>query len=389
MGSNSVKAFTTDKLRKFAVSGKNGGGSFSDKGAGADDYGRKAAGKSDSSAFADGGAAKAPSMGRAARAGGGRVARAEGGRTRDLTKVTDGGPESYGDRPLVRAKGGKVAARAKGGRIGRESGGATAAQRFTNRTQYDTGTNYLHDYVPAIHAFAKEDADELGIGGDTAQGQDPNSRAKGGKVAARAKGGRTGRAGGGWLGKSDPTNIANQRRSTAHSAAEDYRTGPDYQPGSAPDELPNFSGSYADDNALGRAKGGRANRARGGKAKASKGKTVVNVIVGGGKSDQDQPPPQHPPMMAPPPPPPPPPPPALPPQAASGPRPPMGPPPGAPMGPAGAPGGGPPGMPPGLPPGMMRARGGRTVSEKYGAASGLGRIEKTKRENHGKVQLSE
>jgi len=56
------------------------------------------------------------------------------------------------------------------------------------------------------------------------------------------------------------------------------------------------------------------------------------------------------------------------------------------------PGGMPPGLPPGLgrglPPGLGRARGGR-INEKYGAASGLGRIEKTKREGHGKTELPE
>jgi hypothetical protein len=35
---------------------------------------------------------------------------------------------------------------------------------------------------------------------------------------------------------------------------------------------------------------------------------------------------------------------------------------------------------------MGRARGGR-ISEKFGAGSGLGRIEKAKRENHGKLKL--
>jgi hypothetical protein len=35
---------------------------------------------------------------------------------------------------------------------------------------------------------------------------------------------------------------------------------------------------------------------------------------------------------------------------------------------------------------MGRARGGR-ISEKFGAGSGPGRIEKAKRENHGKLKL--
>ena len=328
----STSAFTTDKLKKFGVSGHKPGDKHGD---GGDDYGKRAAELSDSSSFAVGGAAKAPSLGRAGRAKGGRINRPavasselqfsktggqapgkipdnEGGKARNLSMLTDGGPRSYGDRPLIvgkgdqnanRAKGGKVS-RAKGGRIGRESGGATAQQRFTNRTQYDTGTNYLHDYVPAIHAFAKEDADELGIGSDA-------------------------------QGMSD------------------------------------------------RAKGGRVGRAHGGKTKSAKGKTVVNVIVGGDKG-QDQPPPHPmlPPMQPPPPPPPP--------QAATGPRPPMPPMPGAPGAPgaAGPPGPPPPpGMPPGMPPpGMGRARGGR-VSEKFGAGSGQGRMEKARRENHGKVKL--
>jgi hypothetical protein len=40
------------------------------------------------------------------------------------------------------------------------------------------------------------------------------------------------------------------------------------------------------------------------------------------------------------------------------------------------------------PPGLGRARGGR-ISEKFGAGSGRGRLEKTKRENSGKVKLAE
>src|SRR5215467_3894509 len=114
MGEHSSKAFTTDKLKKFAVSGAGIGSRDRDKAAMTDDYGRTAAKTSDSSAYAAGGAAKAPSLGRAGRAGGGRVARAEGGKVRDITKVTDGGPWRYGDEPELRAKGGR-AKRASGG----------------------------------------------------------------------------------------------------------------------------------------------------------------------------------------------------------------------------------------------------------------------------------
>lgn len=278
MGEHSAKAFTTDKLKKFEVSGKNGGSGNGDKGASADDYGRKAARTSDSSAFAAGGAAKAPSLGRAGRA--------NGGRTRDISKVSDGGPKTYGDRPLIRAK---------GGRVGRATGGQATA---------------TDEYTQAGRTMTNEDA----------SGKDQFTH-----------------------GNFPPT----------------------------------------------RARGGRVGRAHGGKAKGKSGKTVVNVIVGG-KGDQQQQPPVPPimphPALPPPPPPPPPP------QAASGPRP-M--PPGMPgmPGPPGPPGGGmPPGMPPGgppmPPPGMGRAHGGR-ISEKFGAGSGRGRMEKTKRQGHGKVKLAE
>jgi hypothetical protein len=277
MGEHSAKAFTADKLKKFEVSGKNGSSGNGDKGASADDYGRKAARTSDSSAFAAGGAAKAPSLGRAGRA--------NGGRTRDISKLSDGGPKTYGDRPLIRAK---------GGRIGKQLGGA------------------------------------LPPGGTPGVGTPPGVLAP------------------------PPTG-----------------------------QIPGLPG-------LGRAKGGRVGRAHGGKTKGAKGKTVVNVIVGG-KGDQQQPPPPpmmpHP-MMPPPPPPPP--------QGGPPPRPPMMPPgmppgmPGAPgaAGPPGPPGGGPPGMPPMPPPGMGRARGGR-IAEKFGAGSGQGRMANAKRNNSGKVELSE
>lgn len=169
MGEHSTKAFTSDKLKKFATSGMNGGRRDRDSSALADDYGRAAAKTSDSSAFAEGGAAKAPSLGRAARARGGRIgrqdggalpdrkyfeqgdtqsatfgsrlpdagsreaalgeakalldkgyaggrpSRAKGGKVRDITKVSDGGPYRYPDEMLVRKEGGRVA-RARGGR---------------------------------------------------------------------------------------------------------------------------------------------------------------------------------------------------------------------------------------------------------------------------------
>jgi hypothetical protein len=294
MGEHSQKSFTADKLKKFAASGAGYGGRREpdrDASAVADDFGRKAARSSDSSAFAEGGAAKAPSLGRAGRAGGGRVNRAEGGKTRDTNKVSDGGPWTYGDRPTVRAK---------GGRVGRAEGGATPSQGY-RPLRSDT-------YV---------------------EGSKPPYTAKG-----------------------PPTN-----------------------------RLP-FGTEDSGDS--------RVDRARGGRTKSSKGKTVVNVIIG----DKGQ---QSPPQMPLPPPPPPRLPPPPPPQAATGPVPPMGPPGppgGPPMGPPGPPGG-PPGMPPrGLPPGMMpppglgRASGGR-ISEKYGSGSGLGRMEKAKRENSGKVKLAE
>lgn len=119
MGANSQQAFTTDKLKKFGASGNNGnvGQRDRNKAATSDDFGRAAAKTSDSSAFAQGGAAKSPSLGRAARAGGGRVGFANGGKTRDITKVSDGGPWRYGDTPTIRAK---------GGRIGKQLGGALA-----------------------------------------------------------------------------------------------------------------------------------------------------------------------------------------------------------------------------------------------------------------------
>jgi hypothetical protein len=296
MGEHSAKSFTTDKLRKFEVSGRNGGSGNGDKGASADDFGRKAARTSDSSAFAAGGAAKAPSLGRAGRAKGGRINRPavasadfkpsktggnypgkipdnEGGKARNLSMLTDGGPRSYGDRPLIIGHGDQNAMRARGGKVSRARGGRTEISDL----------------------------------------------------------------------RDDKTSLA---------------------------------------------RGGRVGRAHGGKAKGAKGKTVVNVIVGG-KGDQQQPPPTPPIMphpMVPPPPPPPPqqgmPPGGMPPGMPPGAGMPPPPPPRPPMPP---PGGMPPGMPP---PGMGRAHGGR-ISEKFGAGSGRGRMEKAKRQSHGKVKLAE
>jgi hypothetical protein len=296
MGEHSQKSFTADKLKKFEVSGKNGSSGNGDKGASADDFGRKAARTSDSSAFAAGGAAKAPSLGRVGRAKGGRINRPavasadfkpsktggnypgkipdnEGGKARNLSMLTDGGPRSYGDRPLIVGHGDQNALRARGGKVSRARGGRTEISDL----------------------------------------------------------------------RDDKTSLA---------------------------------------------RGGRVGLARGGKAKGAKGKTVVNVIVGG-KGDQQQPPPTPPimphPMVPPPPPPPPPqgmPPGGMPPGMPPGAGMPPPPPPRPPMPP---PGGMPPGMPP---PGMGRAHGGR-ISEKFGAGSGRGRMEKTKRQGHGKVKLAE
>jgi len=131
MGEHSSKAFTTSKLGKMEASGAGPRGTFGDKAAHADDYGREAAKTSDSSCFALGGAAKKPSMGRAGRASGGRVARAEGGKVRDITKVTDAGPLSYGDMPFVKDDGLKrpFKPRASGGRVGRANGGRSEGAR--------------------------------------------------------------------------------------------------------------------------------------------------------------------------------------------------------------------------------------------------------------------
>lgn len=282
MGEYSQKTFTSDKLHKFAASGNGGnaGERDRDRAANSDDFGRAAAKTSDSSAFASGGAAKGPSLGRAGRAGGGRVARALGGQ-------------------------------------------ATAKDEYTQ----------------AGRTMANEDAS----GKDRFTGGDyPPSRAKGGRVA-RAEGGKI----------RDITKV---------------KDGGVWRYGEEP---------------LVRQDGGRVDRARGGRAKG-KGKTVVNVIVGHGQGQQ---PPAPAPQAAigpvPPaaPPPPPPRPPMQGPPGAAGPIGAAGPP-GAPMGPAGAP-------PGGIPPQLMgRARGGR-ISEKFGANSGPGRLEKTKRENSGKVMLAE
>jgi hypothetical protein len=348
MGEHSQKAFTTDKLKKFAVSGNNG--SNGDKAEAADDYGRKAAKSSDSSAFATGGAAKAPSLGRAGRAGGGRVARAEGGRTRDLSKLTDGGPESYGDRPLIRAK---------GGRIGKQLGGA------------------LPQGTPP------------GLAAPPPAGQIPGLPGLG-----RKKGGRVGR----WKGgpSYDRLGQKDAMASDAPGYGEDIPGGREYYDfirgglGTSKIGAPRGQGGIGSDETAeptDQRRGGRVGRAHGGRTKG-KGKTVVNVIVGG-HGDQQQPPPPpvmpHPAMPPPPPPP----------QAAP-PKPPM--PMGMPMMPPGAMGGAPPmgmpppgggGMPPGMPPpGMGRAHGGR-INERFGAASGQGRMEKARRENDGKVKLAE
>ena len=357
MGANSAKAFTTDKLKKFAVSGANVGSRDRDKDSMADDYGRKAARTSDSSAFAQGGAAKAPSLGRAGRAGGGRVNRAEGGKIRDINKVSDAGPIRYGDEPVIRAK---------GGRVGRANGGTTFPEEYSSRqgpTSEDQKTQGDYDRPGEM-------------------------RAKGGKVT-RAKGGRIGRWKGGpsrdMLGQKDALASDNPGYGDAMPGEREYYNFIRDDFGRTNVGAPSGKGGIGSDETAeptNQAKGGRVGRARGGRAKSAKGKTVVNVIVGG-KGDQQQPPPPPHPIMMPPPPPPPPPP-----QAASGPvppRPPMMPPPG-PQGPPGPPGAGmPPGMPP---PGMMRARGGR-IAEKYGSGSGLGRMEITKRQGSGKVKLAE
>jgi hypothetical protein len=361
MGEHSQKAFTADKLKKFEISGKNGNGSSSgDRAARADNFGKTAAHQSDSStsAFADGGAAKAPSLGRAGRAKGGRINRPavasadfpksktggnapgkipdnEGGKARNLSMLTDGGPRSYGDRPLIvghgdqnalRARGGKVS-RAKGGRIGRQFGGHSGA---------DPGDRSAGD--PKTRDYAAADEEDWGMKPGSAYNDVP------GEVTTRNALGRMG-----------------------HGASVGQMFGPTEK-----------------------ARGGRVGRAHGGKAKGAKGRTVVNVIVGGDKGQQPPPtPPIMPHPMVPPPPPPPPQqgmPPGMPPPGGMPPGMPPGagmpPPPRPPMPP---PGGMPPGMPP---PGMGRAHGGR-ISEKFGAGSGRGRMEKTKRQGHGKVKLAE
>jgi hypothetical protein len=327
MGANSVKAFTTDKLAKFKASGEaNGGLRDRNESAMADDYGRKAARSSDSSAFATGGAAKAPSLGRAGRASGGRISRAEGGstKTRDINKVTDAGPWRYGDTPLIRKKGGRIN-RAWGGPGKPDRPESTEGDPFFDPIDEDDPTPvYNWKGTPLSHAVTK-----------------------GAQAVA-------------------PGVFGTGKRETG--GPETYRK-----------------------------KGGRVDRARGGRTKG-KGKTVVNVIIG----SHGQEPPTPPPMAAtgptPPPPPPPAPPPRPPMMPPGGMPPPMGPPPSAPMGPMGAPPGGMPGgIPPQLAaalaarggqPGMMRARGGR-IKEKYGAGSGLGRQEKTRREGGGKLRLPE
>jgi len=136
MGTNSTKAFTTDKLKKLEASGQPSGLRDRDSDSLADDYGRKSAKTSDSSSFAEGGAAKAPPLGRAGRASGGRIARQTGGpiKTRDINKVTDAGPWHYGDSPVIRKTGGRVAKACGGGveeREDRARGGRTKGKGKT------------------------------------------------------------------------------------------------------------------------------------------------------------------------------------------------------------------------------------------------------------------
>jgi hypothetical protein len=230
---------------------------------------------------------------------------------------------------------------------------------------------------PSVRQFTKDKLKKMGSSG--APGEPPGSvnatkdsaedyfgmkSAKGSNTARFARGGsvkkphlgRMGRASGGKVplmtnnetkteGRKTPSGVLGDIQGHMRTDAGPIRQG----------EYPKFQR----DKRIEATTGERAARARGGK---TKGKTVVNVIVGRGSGGQQppSPPPMPPPQAAPPPPPPRPPMPMMPPTGGMPPGaggPPMGPPPGAPMGPAGAP-------PPGIPP-QMRARGGRIANLKH------------------------
>lgn len=226
-----------------------------------------------------------------------------------------------------------------------------------------------------------KDAETDDYGRAAARSSDASSFGTGGAVSGAAKGGNLGRP-----GRASGGRISGQLLRSRRTPSEQTQ-----------DESPDNDGLYLADrpaaDKAGRKGDGKLRRgdgkveagaadnpernafARGGR---TKGKTVVNVIVGGGGRDgQQQPagPPPMPPAMPPPPPPPPP----RPPQAMM-PQMPMGPMPSgaAPMGAAGAP-------PPGAPP-TLRARGGRIGSVASatklpaGAGGGKGRLAKAKHE---------
>jgi hypothetical protein len=386
------KAHTQAVLKRMNLAGSVPGNLDRNNDAGGDNYGITSARSSDASSFGMSGAPKSPHMGRPGRQSGGRI-------SGDLVRTRRTPEETAKDI----ASGDKAAnalakdreGRKKGGRIGRWKGGADRDMLG----QKDALASDAPDWMPMGPSMPGEREYYNFIRGGLGTSKIGAPRGKGG-IGSDATAEPTNQAKGGRIRRQSGGSIGEQRRATAHLAAEDYRTGPDYRAGSASDEMPKFSNRYdarnaLDDRAKGgrvrragggviaeqnarfqkqiedddaaadrdikgkryssddpeRAKGGRVNRAHGGR---TKGKTTVNVIIGGQKA------------MTPPPGPPPMPPPMAAPGPVGPPKPPM-PPPG--MGP---PGGAPPGMggpPPGPP--MLRARGGR-IGKQFGGGAPMG-----------------
>ena len=195
------------------------------------------------------GAAKAPNMGRPGRATGGRINRADGGALEaggnklsgQLIRTLRTPKEAHDDRLNEDGKLGVLMddrpTRAKGGRLGRGSGGRSEEKDYNGLDVPSTAPETTKPTALGRNkggrtrrsmggsATAKDEYTQAGRTYDNEDASGKDRWTGGDYPPSRANGGRTNRAGGGWL----PDRHAEcWRRSIAHSAAEDYRTGPDY-----------------------------------------------------------------------------------------------------------------------------------------------------------------